>query len=269
MENKIIHLKDRSVISIQGEDSEEFLKSIVTCNLDLQDQNSLSGALLSPQGKLMNNFIVFKKDHKFLIDIHKSSTEEFLKKLSIYKLKSKVLIEEENELSVFVSLEKPYKDFQPDPRNKELGWRGVGQIKNISSEKMKKYEKKRLSLGIVEEGKDIKSGEYFPIEMNLDYCNSIDFYKGCFVGQEVTSRMQRRGKTKKRVFPFRTENILTNKDDIIFIEKKVGTVIKTIDDIGIALIRIEVIEDLISQSEKIIIGNDSCKVEFCYPQGYS
>ena len=65
MENKIIHLKDRPVISIQGEDSEEFLKSIVTCNLDLQDQNSLSGALLSPQGKLINNFIVFKKEHKY------------------------------------------------------------------------------------------------------------------------------------------------------------------------------------------------------------
>ncbi|MBL07981.1 MAG: aminomethyltransferase, partial [Rhodobiaceae bacterium] len=109
MENEIIHLKDRSVISIQGEDSEKFLQSIVTCNLDLQDQNSLSGALLSPQGKLMNNFIVFKKDPKFLIDVHKSSTEEFLKKLSIYKLKSKIQIEEENELLVFVSLEKPYK----------------------------------------------------------------------------------------------------------------------------------------------------------------
>ena len=85
MENEIIHLKDRFVISIQGEDSEEFLQSIVTCNLDLQDQNSLSGALLSPQGKLMNNFIVFKKDRKFLIDIHENSAEEFLKKLSIYK----------------------------------------------------------------------------------------------------------------------------------------------------------------------------------------
>ena len=268
MENEIIHLKDRFVISIQGEDSEEFLQSIVTCNLDLQDQNSLSGALLSPQGKLMNNFIVFKKDRKFLIDIHESSAEEFLKKLSIYKLKSKVQIEEENELSVFVSLENPYNDFQPDPRNKELGWRGISKIKNISSENMKKYEKKRLSLGIVEEGKDIKSGEYFPIEMNLDYCNSIDFYKGCFVGQEVTSRMQRRGKTKKRVFPFRTENTLTSQDDIIFIGKKVGTVIKTIDDIGIALIRIEAIEGLISQSEKIIIGDGPCKIEFCYPQGY-
>ena len=142
MENEIIHLKDRSVISIQGEDSEKFLQSIVTCNLDLQDQNSLSGALLSPQGKLMNNFIVFKKDPKFLIDVHKSSTEEFLKKLSIYKLKSKIQIEEENELSVFVSLEKPHKDFQLDPRNKELGWRGITKIKNISSENMKKYEKK-------------------------------------------------------------------------------------------------------------------------------
>ena len=83
MENKIIHLKDRSVISIQGEDSEEFLKSIVTCNLDLQDQNSLSGALLSPQGKLINNFIVFKYLHKkFLYLLIKQDQNLYKRKIS-------------------------------------------------------------------------------------------------------------------------------------------------------------------------------------------
>ena len=62
------------------------------------------------------------------------------------------------------------------------------------------YEKKKISLGIVEEGEDFISGEFFPIELNFDYLNSISFKKGCFIGQEVTSRMHRKGKPKKEFF---------------------------------------------------------------------
>ena len=81
------------------------------------------------------------------------------------------------------------------------------------------YEKKKISLGIVEEGEDFLSGEFFPIELNLDYLNSISFKKGCFIGQEVTSRMYRKGKPKKRVFSI-TSNRKINKVMIFLLKIK-------------------------------------------------
>ena len=119
--------------------------------------------------------------------------------MQIYKLNSDVNFEEKNDLEVVICLDKKFENSLPDPRHKDLGWRGIRKKSSSKSDPLN-YEKKKISLGIVEEGEDFISGEFFPIELNFDYLNSISFKKGCFIGQEVTSRMHRKGKPKKRVF---------------------------------------------------------------------
>ena len=118
--------------------------------------------------------------------------------MQIYKLNSDVNFEEKNDLEVVICLDKKFENSLPDPRHKDLGWRGIRE--KVAVNPTLNYEKKKISLGIVEEGEDFISGEFFPIELNFDYLNSISFKKGCFIGQEVTSRMHRKGKPKKEFF---------------------------------------------------------------------
>ena len=92
------------------------------------------------------------------------------------------------------------------------------------------YEKKLVKLGVAEIGNEIKPGEIFPIEANLDYLNGIDFQKGCFIGQEVCSRMYRKGKVKKRIVSFKSNDNFTNNDELVYNDRTIGTVIKKIED---------------------------------------
>ena len=119
------------------------------------------------------------------------------------------------------------------------------------------YEKKLVKLGVAEIGNEIKPGEIFPIEANLDYLNGIDFQKGCFIGQEVCSRMYRKGKVKKRIVSFKSNDNFTNNDELVYNDRTIGTVIKKIEDYGIALIKIDKLIN--PEREKITITSKTEK----------
>ena len=105
MEKQLIKLSNRSVLSVNGADAEKFLQGIITCNVEKISNNSSSyGAILTPQGKLLYDFIIYRKNKDFFIDTSKLVANDLVKLLSMYKLRSEVIINEQNNLSVYVSL---------------------------------------------------------------------------------------------------------------------------------------------------------------------
>ena len=241
MEKKLIKLSDRSILEVEGSESEKFLQGIITCNVEKIKNKSSYGSILTPQGKLLYDFIISRKDKKFLIDISKPNIDNFMKLLKIYKLRSNIILTKREDLSVFVDIDDKNTDMENiDPRLATIGSRKIldSNYDHFSNNKIL-YEKKLIKLGIAEVGDEIKPGEIFPIEANLDYLNGIDFQKGCFIGQEVSSRMYRKGKAKKRIVSFTSNDSFTNNDELVYNEKTIGTVIKKIEDYGIALIKID------------------------------
>ena len=177
----------------------------------------------------------------------------------MYKLRSDVRLIKNEDLSVFVDLDKEDENNEnSDPRLAALGLRKIlsSSYKNYSND-INIYEKKLVKLGVAEIGGGIKPGEIFPIEANLDYLNGIDFQKGCFIGQEVCSRMYRKGKVKKRIVSFKSNDNFTNNDELVYNDRTIGTVIKKIEDYGIALIKIDKLIN--PEREKITITSKTEK----------
>lgn len=259
MEKKLIKLSDRSILEVKGSESEKFLQGIITCNVEKIKNKSSYGSILTPQGKLLYDFIISRKANKFFIDISKPNIDNFMKLLNMYKLRSNLTLTKREDLSVFVDIDNNNVDMENiDPRLATIGSRKIldSNYEHCSNNKIL-YEKKLIKLGIAEVGDEIKPGEIFPIEANLDYLNGIDFQKGCFIGQEVSSRMYRKGKAKKRIVSFTSNDSFTNNDELVYNEKTIGTVIKKIEDYGIALIKIDKLIN--PEREKITITSKTEK----------
>ena len=245
MEKRIIKLSDRSILSIGGKDSQSFLQAIITCDVEKISSSPGYGAILTPQGKLLYDFIIFKKNNEFLLDISKLNIKDFEKLLTIYKLRSDISIEERIDLNVFVDIENKTEDIKfLDPRLVKMGSRDILESESLDyGTDLILYKNQKIKLGIAETGDDLDAGEIFPMEANLDYLNGIDFQKGCFIGQEVSSRMFRKGTAKKRIVSFTSNDDFTNKEEIVYNGTRIGTVIKKIDTNGIALIKVDKISN--------------------------
>ena len=243
MKKQLVKLSDRSVMSINGADAEKFLQGIITCNVLEISSNSIYGSILTPQGKLLYDFIIYRNEKGFLLDASKIIFNDLKKLLNMYKLRSEINLHDRDDLSVFVDLNNTKENSQNiDPRYHKMGTREILNSNNeISSTSKTIYDKQKINLGIAEIGSDIQPGEVFPMEANLDYLKGIDFKKGCFIGQEVSSRMYRKGNAKKRIVTFESKDTFTNDEDLVYNDRIIGRMIKKIDDCGIALIKIETI----------------------------
>ena len=188
-------LPDRTVISVTGTDAKAFLQGLVTNDvLALRPDRPLYAALLTPQGKILFDFLLFEKDSEVLIDCWKPSTDALLRRLTMYRLRAKAEIEFRQDLSVHWSRETNL-DGSPDPRLPELGWRTIGKP---ASDIDNAYLIHRLSLG-VPEGGDFGSDRMFALDADLEELHGVSFAKGCYVGQELTARMKHRGTARKRL----------------------------------------------------------------------
>lgn len=191
-------LSDRSITRISGVDARTFLQGLVTQDLlHVREGAAVFAALLTPQGKILFDFILTPAGDGFLLDCAASEPEALVKRLSLYKLRAKVTVTPEPELAVAIGeMRDPVSAFE-DPRHQSLPWRAV--IKRADMPVADKdYEDARLSLGVPEFGKDFGGDEAFLLDVNYDALNAVSYKKGCFVGQEVTSRMKRKGEVRKR-----------------------------------------------------------------------
>ena len=242
--NEVITLEDRGFIQVTGAEAKDFLQNIVTNDVEkVTDSSSVFSSILTPQGKYLFEFFILKLKDSYLLECEKESTEEIIKILNYYKLRSKVdFINLNKEYSASViSLEKfkeidssnsskgktiNYEDslIYIDPRNNKLGAKiiskiGTVQIKikklNLNFADKNKYYKNCFELGIPQINLKNLKDKIFGIENNLDELNGIDFKKGCYVGQENTSRIKLRNKLRRRILPVQKISGEISENDII------------------------------------------------------
>ena len=194
-------LPSRALIALGGADWRAFLHNLIT-----QDVESLTagearfGALLTPQGRLLYDLFVIGREHGAWLDVEATQREALIQRLRMYRLRAKVEIAADE--TPVAALSGPAPGWIIDPRLPQLGARGYGAPVPpgavIADEAA--YDARRLALGVPGPA-DWGSERTYPIEANFDLLNGIDFQKGCFVGQETTSRMKRRGQIKTRMLP--------------------------------------------------------------------
>ncbi|MDE2183038.1 MAG: folate-binding protein YgfZ [Alphaproteobacteria bacterium] len=185
-------LSDRAVISLVGPEARHFLQGLITNDIGtVAPGRPTYAALLTPQGKILFDFLLFESDDVLLIDCPRTMRVALVKLLSHYKLRAKVEIAERDDLAVFVG------DGPADPRLAALGRRNVGALVATETADVA-YRNRRLDLG-VPEGEDFGSDKIFALDGGLDELHAISFRKGCYVGQELTARMKHRGTDRKRL----------------------------------------------------------------------
>ena len=252
MNNKKIYiLEDRGILFIQGMDAKEFLQNLITNDINkVNENNSCFASLLNPQGKYLFDFLITQHKKGFFLDCEKKQIEELYKQLMIYKLRSNVeILNLSNEFVVAAFAYEKFMSFDEakdspghtikfgedpiflDPRHKKLGGRIIinSEKLNLSLKKLdleifntEEYYKLSHQIGILQKDTDKLRNKIFGIECNFEELNCIDFKKGCYVGQENTSRIKLRNKLSKRLLPIDVikgelregSPILNNEDEI-------------------------------------------------------
>ncbi len=277
---RISKLNDRGLVKISGTDCAEFLQNLVSCDISKVEINSPQyGALLSPQGKLLFDFIIIQSDDCFLFDIHRSIIPDFIKKFAIYKLRANVEIEDMSDSYTMVAVWNISKIpswsnlTYIDPRLKLLGYRVIVKNQELpkflstseaESASLADYNLHRINLGIPFGVDDFEYGQVFPHDVNMDYLNGIDFSKGCFVGQEVVSRMKYRGTARRRcIIANSSTEPLKPKTEITAEGKNIGVIGSAINNTGIALVRLDRGKEASDQKIKFLV-NES-EVTFSQP----
>lgn len=215
---QIYQLKNRAIVKVEGRDARDFLQAVLTNDIDAAvPGRAIYAGLLTPQGKLLFDFFVVKKDRAFLLDVDRSMAADLVRHLTLYKLRSLVEISLDEQAVIGISPDdNPNGPNRPkgliasyfDPRLREMGKRLVlakagvfsdnGKDMQTTDRGAEQWQVRRLSLGLPEAGTDFAGGECFPHDIAMDKLNGISFDKGCYVGQEVVSRMQHRGSARKR-----------------------------------------------------------------------
>ncbi|WP_332770609.1 CAF17-like 4Fe-4S cluster assembly/insertion protein YgfZ [Phenylobacterium sp.] len=235
----IARLNSRALIAVSGEDWRTFLQGLITQDVESLAPGELRfGALLTPQGRLMYDmFLVGRPDGAWL-DVEAAGREALILRLSMYRLRAKVKIEVD-EAPIFAAFgDDPGAGWLPDPRLAALGWRGYG-VEAAANADEAAYDAQRLALGVP--GPADWAGETtYPIEANFDLLNGIDFKKGCFVGQETTSRMKRRGQIKSRMLPLAFEGgAPALGSEVLNGELRAGEVLSGAQGRAMALVRLD------------------------------
>jgi len=209
-------LPDRGVVKVTGTDARKFLNGLVTADMGKVTPAKPSfAALLTPQGKIIVDFILAEAaDGSFLLDCPLTLTPALAERLAFYKLRAKVTIENQSGTVVVMAIwdgaaAAPWGVSYPDPRLPELGWRCISPPPpadaaaafGADAVDAAAYEAHRIALGLPSGGLDFAYSDAFPHEADMDQLHGIDFQKGCYVGQEVVSRMEHRGTARTRVIP--------------------------------------------------------------------
>lgn len=230
-------LPGRSILAVRGPDSAHFLHNLLTADIEgLAEGQAAYAALLSPQGKIISDMLVLRQGDGFLIDCAVSQRADLLKKLGLYRLRAKVEIAARDDLAVHVS-PAPIPGGYVDPRAEAIGWRAMAAPEGPEAQG---YDAARIALGLADSEADLGSGEFFPHEANLDQLGGVSFRKGCYVGQEVVSRMEHRGTARSRILPVTLEAAAPQKGtEIRAGEKQVGTLLSSAGSNALALIRLD------------------------------
>ncbi|MDQ0470556.1 CAF17-like 4Fe-4S cluster assembly/insertion protein YgfZ [Labrys wisconsinensis] len=272
-------LPDRGVIRITGEDALPWLQNIVTSDMSgLKAGEARYGALLTPQGKILYDFIasfgriaVYPDQPEGVhLDVPRSLAADFARRLAFYKLRAKVRVEDlssedpaRERIGVVAALPGDFVRQEgaltyADPRHPGLGQRGLMPEHDalaVSDGEPDDYHARRIALGIPEGGRDFAYGDTFPHEALMDMLGGVDFHKGCYVGQEVVSRMQHRGTARTRIVPttFVGEAPAAG-TEVRAGEKGLGAMGSSAKGRGLAMLRLDRAEEAIAAGAPLLAG---------------
>jgi tRNA-modifying protein YgfZ len=260
--SKATVLTDRAVLRLSGRDRATFLQGLVTADiLGLAAGAARWAALLTPQGKILFDFLVVEQDDGTLIDCARDQLEELSKRLGFYKLRAQVSFEPVPGMAVAAVLPDAQIDVPSaisfaDPRLSEMGSRAFISDNNVLglSADASDYRARRITLGIPDTVEDIGSGVLFPHEANLDQLGGVSFTKGCYVGQEVVSRMEHRGTARSRILPIAADRPLTKGSEISGRGRSLGQVLSTAGTRALALIRLDRVAEAVDAGEPVLAG---------------
>ncbi len=277
---KAAFLPDRGVVKVSGEDARSFLNGLITTDLDrLKPGLGRFGALLTPQGKIIADFLITEAPAGhgggFLIDCPKALADTLATKLNFYKLRAKAIVENLSDSLGVLAAWDGSPAVQPDlafadPRNAQLGCRILipEDLKQKLSDLIgaelvdaEEYDAHRIALGAPRGGLDFMYSDAFPHETNMDRLAGVDFDKGCYVGQEVVSRMQHRGTVRTRAVQVLLDDLSPEPGaSVLAGDKQVGTMGSSARGKGIALLRLDRVADALDAGQPLTAGGLALKL---------
>ena len=276
-------LPDRGVVKVTGDDARTFLNGLATNNIGkVSPQEARFAALLTPQGKIIVDFIVAEAPAadggSFFLDCPRALAGALVEKLNFYKLRAKVMAEDlaavlgvmavwDGQSRVIADTE--YGLCYADPRLPKLGMRvmlpphlaaEVAADLGATAVDAEAYEAHRIALGVPRGGQDFTYGDTFPHEADMDQLAGVDFDKGCYVGQEVVSRVEHRSSARSRIVPVAFEYAPSSGLPVMAGEKEIGTLGSTARGHGLAMIRLDRLADAQAAGLPITCGNIPIRV---------
>lgn len=267
-------LTDRGVVRVSGEEARRFLDGLVTSDMDkVAPGEARYAALLTPQGKIIADFIVAEAAAEdgggFYLDCPRALVQTLFTRLTMYKLRAKVAVEDlSDRLGVMAvwdgGRESEYGLSYADPRLATLGWRVILPPDNAGEaardlaatlSEPAAYEVHRIALSVPRGGVDFVYNDAFPHEADLDQLGGVDFDKGCYVGQEVVSRMQHRGSARTRIVGVTCADFAPEAGvPVMAADKQIGTMGSSKNGRGLAMLRLDRLADARAAGTPIVAG---------------
>jgi tRNA-modifying protein YgfZ len=267
-------LADRGVVKVSGDGARDYLHGLLTADiLALVPGAARFCALLTPQGKIIADFIVTEAQAAygggFFLDIPRAVGATLIGKLNLYKLRAKVLIEDLSESLGVLAIwdgngSAKHGLAYADPRLSALGMRVILSRQQVAAAAAESgaelvdassYEAHRIALGVPQGGSDFSYGDAFPHESDMDQLGGVDFDKGCYIGQEVVSRMQHRGTARTRAVPIRYDGAAPLAGAAVIAgERQLGTIGSAAAGRAVALLRLDRVAEAMSRGEPLTAG---------------
>lgn len=257
-------LADRKIVRVDGVDAGHFLQNLITANVDaVEPGEARPAALLTPQGKILFDFLISKSSESgYCCDVRADIAGDFVRRLTIYKLRAAVSIENLDDIKVIAG----WNEAAPagalaDKRfpDEAQVWRLHGGDAVVDADRAA-WNAVRISHGVAESGTDFALSDIFPHDAMMDKNGGVDFRKGCYVGQEVVSRMQHRGTARRRVAIVTAEAELpqSGPDEaaiaILAGEKPVGSLGTAVGKTGLAMVRTDRVADALAGDIPLTVG---------------
>jgi folate-binding protein YgfZ len=252
----IAHLEDRALVSVTGRDAVTWLEGLVTQTVhDIAVGALRHGALLSPQGRLLADFVIQRAETGLWLDVDAATAPDLVARLGLYRLRADVHVEIVPG-AVHAVWGEGATTGTVDPRWPGLGLRLVGEAPQPPvNAGLADYVRHRRQAGIAEVAGDGLADRAYVTEANLDLLNGVDFHKGCYVGQETTSRMKRRNGVRSRILPIAPADglNLAAGTELLFGDLRAGEVMAGADGAGLALLRLDRLGGLTTGDGRVIL----------------
>lgn len=242
-----IHLRaDRTLFRVTGADAGKLLHDTLTGHVEAVPDQGHWWALLTPQGKVIAEGLLGWADDSYWLDVHDDGVETFVKMMRLYKMRADMQIEDVS-AQYAVGWSDAADDsgiVHADSRGGGLGFRVISAQSHANdwSTDVVPYAKKRISKGVVEVGADYPASTLFPHDAGMDFNDGIDFKKGCYIGQEVVSRMKHRGTARRR--PVIVSGVAGNAGDSVTLAgRSAGQLGQVVDKDAVAILRIDRVSD--------------------------